>query len=319
MSYNIALYSTSVDLWKGIALDLLETELALAQNPGQFSALALLDQAKKTFYDGNNGGSFPTGWNGKDWYDENGFSQDLWSTTGINLVEPSKLASEILEQVWREANKDKYKYPGELQEYFLRTGSSYFSPDSPPLFNVGLSTSFELLNEMKTGSSETVSFLLDQSNKAQYFGRNPHALIVSNHGGSYLHGTNSDGPTYDNDSQSGTIQVADLASVLEAHISTAANPDRLGLLAYDACLMANVETITELADSARYLLASQQTIPGNGMDYFLTLSGFKPASSITTQAEVEAASRELGLGFFVDILSQEWRAQYTFTQRHKCY
>lgn len=320
MTYNIAQYSTSVDLWTGIGLNLLETELALANNPGAFRSLALYDQARSVYYPDykRSGGMFPTGWNGDVTLDSNDFSQDAWGTTGISLLSPSKLTTDLLKATWDFANARKQEYPYHLNYNMLNSGG-VVTPDQskdfvPPelQYGIGFSTHYTLLDEVKTGDSSAVSYLLDQSSSTQYLGSIPHALILSNHGGSFYSGSNFDGPDFDNDLLGGSLQVVDLALALQDSIDIESNRDRLGLLAYDECLMANVETITELADSTRYFLASEEVIPGFGFDYFITLSNFKSIGDLSAQHEIEAASRELGLGF-VSTYSERNGSNYTLS------
>jgi hypothetical protein len=130
------------------------------------------------------------------------------------------------------------------------------------------------------------------------YARNPHALFLSNHGGSYLLGHNGDGPTFDKDASPRDLQVTELGESLERAITAyGQEATRFGLIAYDECLMANIETVTQLGDQTRYLLASQEIIPGTGYDYFRSLSSFKTQGDLINQDQIESNSRELGLRF----------------------
>lgn len=301
MAYKIAQYSTAVDLSAGIGVNLLETELALANNPGKFISLSLFDQARynpdlppesreRAF-------SLPTGWNGSDWYYGNGFSTDIWSTTGIDLLEPSNVSANFLDELRIYAAENRSMYADDLVNYLVETGSSLSSPGSQPDIFLGLSTPYQVLAEKQSGSPETLDFLLSQANSDLFLGENPHALILSNHGGSFYFGTNGDGPRSDNDPVYRGLQIVEIAEALEQYTSTPVASSPLGLLAFDECLMANVETVTELADSTRYFLASQETIPAYGYDYFITLSDFEPGGPLATREDIEDASKVLGLGF----------------------
>lgn len=151
---------------------------------------------------------------------------------------------------------------------------------------------------MQTGSSLSVDYLLNQSNIPSYFGENPHALFLANHGGSYLSGGNGDGPEHDLDKKKAALQVKDFAASLKNAIAShSSDGARLGLVAYDECLMANIELVTELSTSTRYVLASQESIPGNGYDYFLTLSDFKATTNVATQEGIETTAKNLGNAF----------------------
>ena len=82
--FHIGHYITSVDLAYGVALKILEMELALAKFANKFSATVLWDQANGEI--GEKNAAFPSGWNGEDTYPGGGASQDPWSTTGIAAV-----------------------------------------------------------------------------------------------------------------------------------------------------------------------------------------------------------------------------------------
>ena len=326
--YQFALYYSNVDLAHGLTGNLAEIELALRRNPNQFEGIILFDQAKGE----NNLGkdykysstAFATGWNGTQTEAEGGFSQPVWKETGIARISPSKIPLENLEQLASIAQKDKSTYPEYLIDNLIRTGSSdsdlnylhfiYGEAATNPLnFNLGISTSFNLLKEMQTGSPASVDYLFEASNSSDLYTRNPHALKLSNHGGSYLYGMNGDGPAFDLDTSERYLQVTELGDSLNQAIDIySPGQARLGLIAFDECLMANLETATQLADHTRYLLASQEVIPANGYDYFLTLSSFKAKGPLTTQEQIEATSRELGLGF-ISTYSERNPGEYTLS------
>jgi len=313
---NIANYYTNVDLAQGLTTNLLETELALKLNPNTFSSLILFDQAK-----GNTFGTaaFPTDWDGINNYASGGFGQSIWTQTGIGLIEASNLDKETTRQLLDLAEYYKKPYSDILQYILNKTGSSYQlkypnlekfrikdqveADNDLKNLALGISTEFDILSEMQTGSPGSVDYLLDQSRSTDYFGENPHALFLSNHGGSFLFGGNGDSDKSDNDPQAEDLQVKDFAQSLQESIAASSGTERLGLVAYDECLMANIELVTELKSSTRYVLASQESIPGNGYDYFRTLSDFKVTTALATQQQVEAATKDLG-NAFVDTYSE---------------
>ena len=84
-----------------------------------------------------------------------------------------------------------------------------------------------------------------------------YALIISDHGASWPGIGPDEGSDYD---------VLDLAEITEA-ISTGleqAGVDKLDLLGFDACLMANYEVASAVAPLADRLVASQELEPGHG-------------------------------------------------------
>lgn len=96
-----------------------------------------------------------------------------------------------------------------------------------------------------------------EANRAGHY-----ALIISDHGASWpgIGPDEGTAPTYD---------VLDLAEITEA-ISTGledAGVDKLDLLGFDACLMANYEVASAVAPLADRLVASQELEPGHGWDY----------------------------------------------------
>lgn len=324
-TFKIASYFTNVDLAQGLTTNLAEIELALKLNPNTFAGLMLLDQANGDAGSSikyNNGyphltAAFPTGWGGSNNYTSGGFSQNIWTETGIGLIKASKLDKAITKKLYKESQKveAKSKYADALQYILNKTGSSYnqYDPTLSALgrekdiatqisflsdINLGISSEFFNVGELQTGSPLAVDFLLNQSNTSTYFGENPHAIFLSNHGGSYLLGGNGDGPKHDGDETEANLQVKDLASSLNNAITTySADNTRLGLVAFDECQMANIETLTQLSQSTRYLLASQRDIPGNGYDYFLTLSDFRTTAPLSNQAGIEANAKVLGKAF----------------------
>jgi hypothetical protein len=311
--YKFAGYYTNVDLANGLTANLAEIELALQRNPGQFAGIILFDQAKGK---NESGGSsklrstaFATGWDGFHTETEGGFSQPTWTETGIAKIEPSRLTPDRLKEVIRIAEEDKDEYVDYLIDNLVRTGSSNSDENylsyiyragkvNPLAFNLGISTKFDLLEEMQTGSIGSVDYFLEEGNISDLHASNPHALFLSNHGGSYLNGNNGDGPAYDKDASTKYLQVTELGESLEKAIA-AKGPEgtRFGLIAFDECLMANIETATQLRDQTRYLLASQETIPGNGYDYFRSLSLFQAQGPLTSNEQIQSSSRELGLKF----------------------
>jgi hypothetical protein len=89
-----------------------------------------------------------------------------------------------------------------------------------------------------------------------------YALIISDHGASWpgIGPDEGTAPTYD---------VLDLAEITDA-IATGledAGVDKLDLLGFDACLMANYEVASAVAPIADRMVASQELEPGHGWDY----------------------------------------------------
>ena len=103
------------------------------------------------------------------------------------------------------------------------------------------------------------SFIADgiKDNRAGHY-----ALIISDHGASWpgIGPDEGTAPDYD---------VLDLAEITDAISSglEEAGVDKLDLLGFDACLMANYEVASAVAPLADRLVASQELEPGHGWDY----------------------------------------------------
>lgn len=87
-----------------------------------------------------------------------------------------------------------------------------------------------------------------------------YALIISDHGA----GWPGIGP--DESSDYDTLDLADLTDGIGAGLEEA-GVEKLDLLGFDACLMANYEVASAMAPLARRMVASQELEPGHGWDY----------------------------------------------------
>ena len=119
---------------------------------------------------------------------------------------------------------------------------------------------YTIFAETNTGTEEALSnFLRDAYD---YGSGASKILILSNHGGGILAGFNFDGPDYDNDSVEANLKIGHLRQA----ITGSSNP-YYDILAFDECLMGSVEVAFELQGVARYLLASQDNVQGDGFPY----------------------------------------------------
>lgn len=88
-----------------------------------------------------------------------------------------------------------------------------------------------------------------------------YALILSDHGGGYV----GMGP----DDSNGTSDLLDLTEMRDGLAAglAQAGVERLDLIGFDACLMANIETALAVRPFAHLMLASEELEPGQGWDY----------------------------------------------------
>lgn len=122
----------------------------------------------------------------------------------------------------------------------------------------GTSEVVEDLGDVDSADPEVLASFIADGLKDHRAGR--YALIISDHGSSW--------PGMGPDEGNGH-NVLDLAELTEAISSglEQAGVDRLDLLGFDACLMANYEVASALAPYADRLVASQELEPGHGWDY----------------------------------------------------
>ena len=86
-----------------------------------------------------------------------------------------------------------------------------------------------------------------------------YALILWNHGGGPMNGVCID-----------ELYRADTLTMEELHSALAASPaadEKLEWIGFDACLMGSAEVAELMSPFARYMIASEETEPGNGWDY----------------------------------------------------
>ena len=108
------------------------------------------------------------------------------------------------------------------------------------------------------GEADTLSYFL-QFGVEQYPAES-YGLILWDHGGGPMVGFGVD------DLHMGDgLTLIELRKAMEN--SPFAKDARLEWLAFDACLMASVEVASMMAPHARYLIASEETLPGQGFDY----------------------------------------------------
>lgn len=74
-------------------------------------------------------------------------------------------------------------------------------------------------------------------------------------------------------------------SELKTAMSSALGTDKVDILAFDACLMAMVEVAYEMKDVAKYMVASEETIPGYGFPYTQILSSLSTKDLSTYDSE----------------------------------
>ncbi|HPL27018.1 MAG TPA: clostripain-related cysteine peptidase, partial [Anaerolineae bacterium] len=127
------------------------------------------------------------------------------------------------------------------------------------------------LGEVDMGDKDT---LVDFAVWAmQTYPAEKHALILSDHGMGWLGGWTDDDPN-----EGSQMTMEDIDRALQ-EITERTGVGQLELVGFDACLMAQVESLSAIAPHARYAVASEETEPALGWAYaaFLTALTEDPA------------------------------------------
>lgn len=136
------------------------------------------------------------------------------------------------------------------------------------------------------GNPNTLEYFLDYTTTNYPSGN--YSLILWNHGGGPLIGYGLDETTND------ILTLAEIASALNN--SNFNQDNKLGLLGFDACLMAGIESAYVLRDNAEFLVASQESEPGFGWDYSFLETITKESSNL----EIGKSIIDYYYNFFID-------------------
>lgn len=123
------------------------------------------------------------------------------------------------------------------------------------------------------GQSDSLTFFLDTVHK--HFQTDRYMLIFWNHGGGPIKGV-----CWDENYNKDALMIPEIVEGIE---NSTFRDQRLDLIGFDACLMGSVETAWQLADYARYMVASEETEPGTGWDYSF-LKGMEKEASLADTA-----------------------------------
>lgn len=134
-------------------------------------------------------------------------------------------------------------------------------------------------NEIDMGNPATLREFIKFAVTRYGTGKDYLLLDLWNHGG----GWRNDGDPvndirkaicWDDDNGSSSLDLDEAQSAIQQALSAAGRP-KLDIVYMDACLMQMVEVNYELRNLTRYLVASEETVPGNGGDYTDILSRYK--------------------------------------------
>jgi hypothetical protein len=118
------------------------------------------------------------------------------------------------------------------------------------------------LEDLEMKNMTAPETLIDFANYAiDTYPSEKYALLMWNHGGGSLYGFGVDEYLYDD-----SLTLDELEYALDEVTRT--NDMTFEVIGFDACLMATLETATACAPYAEYLIASEETEPDYGWDYF---------------------------------------------------
>lgn len=128
--------------------------------------------------------------------------------------------------------------------------------------NLGGLRSIEQLGEIDMGTAESLADFITWG--VANYPADKYSLIIWSHGG----GWNGIGPDYDDNQSMLTIEeISEGISTARAQTGI----DLFEFIGFDACLMSQLEVYQALQGHAKYGIAAEEIIPGNGYNYVATL------------------------------------------------
>jgi hypothetical protein len=206
--------------------------------------------------------------------------------------------------LWDQASSGKFASGGGKQAAWGDVGTALLSPNpsgADPVSRPGvwrnedvdtqtIYTTFERGPELDTGDVANLKNFVSKAAGTGASSVSSRTLILSDHGGGILSGLNFDTPADDGAPASGgSISGVQLSSLL----SQSSGVPKYDIVAFDECLMGGVEMAYGLKNVTKYMLASEETVGGNGYDYFRTLAGAsKPLGAVELGKRFVDAFRE---------------------------
>ena len=140
-------------------------------------------------------------------------------------------------QTWRSHNIDH----NAIQRYEIKNGELKL---------------LETLPQANMGEAATLTDFLTWGRKE--YNSESTMLILWDHGGG-----SAKGVCFDENYSFDSLSLTELKAALDA----AGMHKKLDFITFDACLMATIEVVAVMKDYADYMIASEEIIPGGGMDY----------------------------------------------------
>ena len=121
----------------------------------------------------------------------------------------------------------------------------------------------DTLPQANMGEAQTLTDFLTWGQKEYKSDRN--MLVLWDHGGG-----SAKGVCFDENYSFDSLSLTELKSALDA----AKLNGKFDFITFDACLMATIEVVSVMKDYADYMIASEEIIPGGGMDYKAVCESF---------------------------------------------
>lgn len=121
----------------------------------------------------------------------------------------------------------------------------------------------ETLDNANMGEAETLTDFLTWGQ--ENYPTNHNMLVLWDHGGG-----SAKGVCFDENYSFDSLSLTELKKALD----TAKLNKKFDFITFDACLMATIEVVSVMKDYADYMIASEEIIPGGGMDYKAVCEAF---------------------------------------------
>ena len=198
-------------------------------------------------------------------FDEKGSKKDTWAIywylCGSDLETGSGFATDDLAEML------KVKLPSNVQVVIQTGGARQWQNNfvKADRLQRWLYQGDELrqIDEQRSasmGSAETLAQFLDFCNRN--FPADKRAVVFWNHGGGSVTGAAFD-ERYHNDS----LTLSEMEAAFNAVFEPDAQNPPLEMMGFDTCLMSTIDVAHTFSGTAKYLVASEETEPGNGWDY----------------------------------------------------
>lgn len=134
------------------------------------------------------------------------------------------------------------------------------------------------LGEVNSSSPETLSSFIEYALTEPALASENFLLIIEDHGDGYL-GLCGDDGLPDSDVPEAWMSIDGLGAGIRSALSSTGKS--IDVIAFDACTLATIEVVYELMGTASYVVASEMSVPYDGLNYAALLSGLSDNPGIS--------------------------------------